>query len=190
MHPESSPVSDAFNQVVSFFNTIIRRFIRNFKASFTQVDSTRWTKVILIVIGYILVRPYIERFFKYMHDRDRAKEKAKAKAKADAEEEEALKARISANELRGAGSSGSGEGKVLGEVDADEEAEVNEVDDTDDEGKASGVPEWGKLARKRQKKYLTSVQKGQQQRTEALTDSRMLELLDWSESEEEKGDAS
>ena len=183
MDTETSPVSDAYNQIASFLSKIARRFVRNFKASFTEVDAARWKKVILIVVVYILIRPYIDKFFRYMHDRDRAKERAKKKAKEEEEEREVLRARISANQLRGVRPSSAGEGKVLGEIESDEEVEI---DDADDEAKASGVPEFGKLARKRQKKYWKNVQKGQQQRAEELTDSRMLELLDWSESEEDE----
>lgn len=191
MATESSPASDALttlaNSVISFFQTITRRFLRNSKASFTQVSRDRWTKVIIIVVIYILIRPYIERFFKYMHDRDRAKAKQKEKEKADAWDEKNRRARVSANELRAAGASasaadGAGEGKVLGEIDSEEEE-----DEAEDEAKASGVPEWGRLARKRQKQYFKSVQKNQQPRAEELSDQKMLELLDWSESDEEKG---
>ncbi|RMJ26478.1 Protein trafficking PGA2 [Aspergillus sp. HF37] len=191
MADESSPASDALtsfaNSVISFFQTIFRRFLRNTKASVTEVSRDRWTKVIISVVVYILIRPYIERFFKYMHDRDRAKAKQKEKEKADAWEEKNRRARVSANELRAAGSSakadagGGGEGKVLGEIDSEED-----VEEAEDEAKASGVPEWGKLARRRQKQYFTSLQKNQQPRAEELSDKQMLELLDWSESEEEK----
>lgn len=190
MATESSPASDALttfaNSVISFFQTITRRFLRNSKASFTEVSRDRWVKVIITVVVYILIRPYIERFFKYMHDRDRAKAKQKEKEKADAWDEKNRRARVSANELRAAGASasaadGAGEGKVLGEIDSEED------DEAEDEAKASGVPEWGRLARKRQKQYFKSVQKNQQPRAEELSDQKMLELLDWSESDEEKG---
>lgn len=196
MASESSPASDALssfaNHVISFFETIFRRFIRNVKASFTNVTKERWTKVIITVVVYLLIRPYIERFFKYMHDRDRAKAKQKEKEKVEAWGEKNRRARVSANQLRSttAGAAGAdGEGKVLGEIDTDEDVDDNEVDDAEDEAKASGVPEWGRHARKRQKKYLKDLQKNQQPVAEELTDQQMLELLDWSESDEEKGES-
>lgn len=153
--------------------------------------------MILSVIGYILIRPYIEKFFKVMHERERAKRKEKEKEQKEKDGVKGKKAKVSANALRNQGS-----GKVLGEVqesddeiesgDSDEEEEVeenvneNDIPDEEDEGKASGVPEWGRHARKRQKKYLKGLEKNRIAEPVSLSDEQMLEMLDWSESEEEK----
>ena len=72
----------------------------------------RWTKVTLSVIGYIIIRPYIEAWFKKMSERDRKKMQEKEKAKREAQG--GKKAKVSANTLRGGASGG---GKVLGEVE-------------------------------------------------------------------------
>lgn len=99
------------------------------------------------------------------------------------------KAKASANALRGGNGGGGGEtGKVLGEVD-DTDEEVDHSSDEpegEDEAAASGVPEFGRHARKRQKKYLKSLEKNQVPKAAELSDQQLLELLDWSESEEDK----
>jgi hypothetical protein len=166
--------SDFFSQLFGFVDTGVRRFFKNFYASFAEVSTKRWTKVIASVIFYLIIRPYIEKFFKYLQDRERKKEKEKKE-----KERAALggkKAKVSANSLRG-----GDKGKVLGEVE-------NTDDEVDEEGEdelaqASGVPEWNGMARKRQKKYLKNLAKGQ--RAEKLSEDQIMELLDWSEEEEE-----
>lgn len=172
--------SEFFTEIFGVVWTSIRRFCKNFYASFAEVSSGRWTKVILSVVLYIVVRPYIERFFKHLQDRSRRKEKEKKEA-----QKAALggkKAKMSANALRG----GDG-GKVLGEVDhTDDEAEENEESDL---AQASGVPEWNKMARKRQKKYLKNMEKQSGERAPNLSEDQIKELLDWSESEDEKKEA-
>lgn len=172
--------TDFFNQIYSLIETVIKRFWKNSWASFAEMSGKRWTKVILSVVFYLLVRPYIEKFFKWMHDRDRAKEKAKK------EEERAAfgkkKPKMSANALRGGET-----GKVLGEVeDSDEDLEAEEGEE-DVLAAASGVPEWHGMARKRQKKYIKNLQKGQ--KAEKLSEEQIMELLDWSDDEVAKKDA-
>ncbi|PYH94893.1 hypothetical protein BO71DRAFT_398486 [Aspergillus ellipticus CBS 707.79] len=170
-------LNDFFGQLYAFCETAVTRLLTNFYSSFADVSINRWTKVILSVVGYILVRPYIEKFFKKMHDRDRQKEKEK-KEKAEAERAAGKKkAKLSANALRG----GDGGGRVLGEVENTDD----EIEEGEDFATASGVPEWGKNARKRQKKYLKSLEKEAQSQTHNLSEDQLMELLDWSESEEE-----
>lgn len=171
---------DFFNQIFGVFETSIRRFFRNLYNSFAEVNSRRWTIVIGSVVFYIIVRPYIEKFFKYLHDRQRRQEKEKK------EQEKAAfgggKAKMSANALRGGG------GKVLGEVDNDdEEVEEEEEEEADlNLAMASGVPEWNQMARKRQKKYIKNLKKESGQRAEAYSEEQLMEMLDWSEDEEKK----
>ncbi|KAF3385199.1 hypothetical protein F1880_003070 [Penicillium rolfsii] len=171
--------ADFFTQLFGFVDTGVRRFFKNFYASFAEVSAKRWTKVIASVIFYLILRPYIERFFKYLHDRERQKEKEKKE-----KERAALggkKAKMSANALRG----GDKGGKVLGEVEnTDDEVEEEGEDEL---AQASGVPEWNGMARKRQKKYLKNLAKGQ--RAEKLSEEQIMELLDWSDEEEKKKDA-
>lgn len=169
---------DFFTQIFGFADEGVRRFFRNLYNSFAEVGKGRWAKVIGAVIFYLVVRPWIEKLFKWLHDRDRAKQKAKRDA-----EKAALggkKAKVSANSLRG----GRETGKVLGEVDhTDEEAEAEEEKNL---AQASGVPEWNKMARKRQKKHLRNLEKQTSEQVDELSEEKVMELLDWSESEDDK----
>ena len=63
--------------------------------------------------------------------------------------------------------------------EAEEEEEKNLA-------QASGVPEWNKMARKRQKKYLKNLEKQNGKQADDLTEEQLMELLDWSESDDEK----
>ena len=164
--------SDFFSQIYTVIETAIRRLLGNTVASFSNVNANRLTKVVGSVVFYLIIRPYVERFFKWLHDRERQKEKEKK------EKEKAQwggkKAKMSANTLRG-----GEKGKVLGEVENTDD-EVEE-DGEDELAQASGVPEWHGMARKRQKKYMKNRAKGQ--RAENLTEDQIMELLDWSEEE-------
>lgn len=166
--------SEFFLQIYEFADELVRRFGRNFYNMFATLSSRRWGKVIGIVVFYLIIRPYIHKLFKWMYDRDQKKEKEKK----DRERAEfAGKAKVSANALRGGGSSG----KVLGEVEgSDEEVEEDEEDVLPH---ASGVPEWSQMARKRQKKYLKSINKQNGKHAENMTEEQLMQLLDWSDEE-------
>ncbi|KAJ0418520.1 trafficking PGA2-domain-containing protein [Aspergillus carlsbadensis] len=173
-------INDYFSNLYAFLEMLINRFCKNLYHSFADMTMHRWTKVGLCVVGYILIRPYIEAFFKKMHDRDRKKQQEKERAEAAAKG----KAKVSANTLRG-GAAADGEGKVLGEVDnTDDEVEG---EDAEEFATASGVPEWGKNARKRAKKHQKKLEKeAVEGKGTKLSEDQLMELLDWSESEDEK----
>ncbi|KAL4813405.1 trafficking PGA2-domain-containing protein [Aspergillus spinulosporus] len=175
-------INDYFSNLYALLELLVNRFRTNLYNSFAQVSAYRWTKVILTVIGYILIRPYIEAFFKKMHERDRKKQQEKERA-----ERKKARAKVSPNALRGGAA--EGEGKVLGEVEnTDDELDdaVNE-ENAEDFATASGVPEWGKNARKRAKKHAKKLEKeAEETKGPKLTEEQIKELLDWSESEDEK----
>ncbi|EAW06771.1 uncharacterized protein ACLA_084660 [Aspergillus clavatus NRRL 1] len=178
----SSVVSDALNEffgeLYTFFETLFKRFFKNLYTSFVDVSASRWTKVVCSVVGYILIRPYIEAWFAKMHEKDRKKQLEKERAAREGKGEK--KAKVSANALRGGGGGG---GKVLGEVENTDD----EIEEGEDFATASGVPEWGKNARKRQKKYMRELQREAEQRSsQNLTEDQVMELLDWSDSEDEQ----
>ncbi|KAL2840196.1 trafficking PGA2-domain-containing protein [Aspergillus pseudoustus] len=174
-------INDYFSNLYAFLDMIIRRFCKNLYHSFADMTMHRWTKVGLSVLGYILIRPYIEAFFKKMHDRDRKKQQEKERAEAKARG----KAKVSANTLRGDAAAGDGEGKVLGEVEnTDDEIEG---EDAEEFATASGVPEWGKNARKRAKKHQKKLEKeAAEAKGSKLSEDQLMELLDWSDSEDDK----
>ena len=192
--PETDPsdvIHDAINNALLNLASLVRtgynRFVTNVHASFADVSKTRWTKVILSVVGYIIVRPYIERFFRWSSDRERARkaEKEKQQAEATGMSEGMEKPKVSANSLRGGQKKEEQEGgKVLGEVENTDD-EVGSEDEEESEAikfaRASGVPEWGKNARKRTKKG-----RKMKESAHGLTDEQLLELLDWSDSEDKK----
>ncbi|KAI9374725.1 trafficking PGA2-domain-containing protein [Aspergillus egyptiacus] len=189
MDSANDAIADAINSYFStlydFIEMLVRRFCTNFYKSFAEVTAYRWTKVGLSVVGYILIRPYIEALFKKMHERDRKKQKEKELAEAAARGNK--KAKMSANVLRG-GNSTEGEGRVLGEVEnTDDEVEG---EDAEEFAAASGVPEWGKNARKRAKKNQKKLEREAVENPgPKLTEEQLMELLDWSESEDEKKQA-
>ncbi|BDD62380.1 hypothetical protein MPDQ_001394 [Monascus purpureus] len=171
-------VADAVNEFFSLlfkgFAVGAKRLKDNMYASVADMTSQRWIRLAAVVIGYIMIRPYIDlgfrKWFDYDQRRKRAKEEAQRAAFGVSGDK---KAKVSANSLRGTG-------KVLGEVEnTDDELE-------EDEAKASGVPEWSGIARKRRKKYLKSLEKQTEKHAEELSEEQLLELLDWSESEDEK----
>lgn len=190
--PETDPsdvvhdaINDFFQQVFGLATRAFYRFTNNLYASFAQVSKGRWTKVILSVAFYVIIRPYIEKFFRWTSDNDRKRREEKEKKEKEATGFEAgRKSKVSANSLRGGGANESG--KVLGEVDnTDDEMDDEEEGEDIKFAKASGVPEWGKNARKRQKKQARNLAESSQ-KTHNLTDEQLMELLDWSESEGEK----
>lgn len=199
--PETDPsdvvhdaINDFFQQVFGLASTAFYRFTNNLYESFAQVSKGRWTKVILSVAFYVIIRPYIEKFFRWTSDKDRKRREEKEKKEKEATGFEAgRKSKVSANSLRGGGdaaaAAGAGAndgGKVLGEVDnTDDEMDDEEEGEDIKFAKASGVPEWGKNARKRQKKQARNLAESSQ-KTHNLTDEQLMELLDWSESEGEK----
>ncbi|KAL4786306.1 trafficking PGA2-domain-containing protein [Aspergillus varians] len=180
-------VEEMFSRLYDFVEMIITRFFTNLYKSFTEITAYRWTKVILSVVGYLIIRPYIEAFFKMMNERDRKKQQEKDRA---AKKERLAKAKLSPNELRGGREP---EGKVLGEVENtdDELDEVEEGEDAEEFATASGVPEWGKNARKRAKKHAKKLEKegADQNPVNQMTEEQLMELLDWSEDEDEKKEA-
>lgn len=194
--PETDPsdiVHDAINDALVSLASLIRtgydRFTTNVHASFANVSKNRWIKVVLSVVGYIIIRPYIERFFRWSSDRQRARkaEKEKREQEATGATEGMERPKVSANSLRGDKKKKEEEeegGKVLGEVENTDD-EVGSEDEEESEAikfaRASGVPEWGKNARKRQKKS-----RKMKESAHGLTDEQLMDLLDWSESDEGK----
>lgn len=169
--------TEFFTSIFGVFETTIRRFFKNFYSSFAEVSVNRWTKVIASVVFYILIRPYIEKLFKYLQERDLRKQREKKEAERAAMG--GKKAKMSANALRG-----GGDGKVLGEVEnTDDEVEDDEEADLN-LAMASGVPEWNQMARKRQKKYIKNMKKQTGQRAQAFSEEQIMEMLDWSDSDE------
>ncbi|KAN0083777.1 Protein trafficking PGA2 domain containing protein [Elaphomyces granulatus] len=143
---------------------------RNLHASVTTPSTKYWLRLCVIVCGYIMIRPLIDMFFRKSFERTREKEAARKREQEEAFNAPGKKAKMSANTLRTPG-------MVIGEVDTEDEEEINRNNGS----KATGIPSWGTSARKRQNKFLNQEAK---RREKEMTDEQLLELLDWSESDE------
>ncbi|GAD93332.1 hypothetical protein NFIA_056710 [Paecilomyces variotii No. 5] len=167
----------ASDLLADFFNQIfggIEDWYTNLYTNLTSVSAKRWIRMGVIVGTYLLViRPLLDMFFRWSFDKKQTKEKQKKEEQQAAFGAEGKTAKVSPNSLRGPG-------KVLGEVETDDEDTVKES------GKSTGVPEMGKSARKRQKKQMKEAAKNAGVTTDGMTEEELLELLDWSESDEEK----
>ncbi|KAH6892092.1 trafficking PGA2-domain-containing protein [Thelonectria olida] len=123
----------------------------NLSSTFTSLDTKGWLRLIMIVGGYMLLRPYIMKLstkvaVKKMEEQD-AKEKAEAEAKAQ----------ISPNELRGI---------------AEQEPEL------DPEGDGTGA-DWGQRARVRQRVMLKDMLEAEEQRRlDEESDKELDDLLE------------
>ncbi|KAH8692289.1 trafficking PGA2-domain-containing protein [Talaromyces proteolyticus] len=165
---ETPSAGAALNEIISTISAYLLDTVSDFQDWIATPTIRKWIRIIVIVFGYLMVRPWIELFFKKMFERQMDKDDAERKKKREEEEgflaEGVEKARKSGNSLRvGGGQEEEG---------SEEEAEEEKI-------KASGVMEWGRGARKRAKKVEKKKLK------EQMTEEELLELLDWSESDAE-----
>ncbi|KAK4157632.1 protein trafficking Pga2 [Chaetomidium leptoderma] len=122
--------------------TFGNRVSTNLRGSFTDLS---WEKVIRIVIvagAYMLLRPYLIKLGGRVQMQSHEEEAARAEAEAEFK----AKAKISPNELRG---------------------QVEVPDDTDEEDEATGEasgPDWGKTARRRQRRMIKKLLDAEEQR--------------------------
>ncbi|KAF1917101.1 trafficking PGA2-domain-containing protein [Ampelomyces quisqualis] len=102
---------DYVDYVFENLNIAKDRLVTNSIASFEGMTAQRWIRIIVIIGGYMLVRPYLLGF---------AAKRQKAQFEAEAEELGLERdAGPNANSLRG-GKKPSGGGKVLGEIQDDD----------------------------------------------------------------------
>lgn len=136
-------------------------FKRNTIGSVAHMDTKNWLRLIAIVGGYLLVRPYV---VKWGIDHQKAQlEKEGRKT------EEERKAAAAANALRGISGEESDEDEVVDEGDA---ADI----------KVDGEPNWGRRARVRQRKNIKKVLDEREKRAlmEDWSDEDVSDLLDGS----------
>lgn len=102
---------DYVDYVFENLNIAKDRLVTNSIASFEGMTAQRWIRIIVIIGGYMLVRPYLLGF---------AAKRQKAQFEAEAEELGLERdSGPNANSLRG-GKKASGGGKVLGEIKDDD----------------------------------------------------------------------
>ncbi|GAM43433.1 hypothetical protein TCE0_050r18243 [Talaromyces pinophilus] len=184
--------------------------LHDFQDYIGQPKVRHWLRIIVIVAGYIMLRPVIELFFKWWFERKTSKEEEEQKKKKEEEdkqlEAEGLKKpKKDGNSLRvGAKSDVEEEGKKKDEVvkakasgkkaaasssetnKKESKVKTDEYENSDQEDfaekiRASGVLEWGRDARKRKQRQTTEAEQQQQQKN--IDEEKLLELLDWSDDE-------
>ncbi|ERT02093.1 uncharacterized protein SPSK_05630 [Sporothrix schenckii 1099-18] len=134
------------------------RFANNLAGSFGSLTIHQWIRLVVIAGAYMLLRPYIVklggRVQMKQHEADEKASLAEAVAIANGE-----KPALSANDLRGGAPKNSkAAAAILGSDDED---------DSDNEGAVTGAAasgtDWGKNARKRQRRMLRNMLEAHEQ---------------------------
>lgn len=135
---------------------ISARFATNVQTSFSNLSAQQWIRLVVVAGAYMLLRPYIimigGRVQMKQHEADEKESEEEAAAIAAGE-----KPAMSANDLRG-GSSKSLKAEI-GIPDSDEDASEDEATIA----AASGA-DWGKAARKRQRRVLRKLLEAHEQK--------------------------
>ncbi|KAK3904304.1 protein trafficking Pga2 [Staphylotrichum tortipilum] len=141
--------------VINIASTLTDRVSTNLRNSFTDMTPEKFIRIVIIAGGYLLLRQYLIKMG------GRAQMRAHEEEEARSEEE--AKAKMSANELRG-------------KVDIPED-----TDDEDDATAEASGPEWGQMARRRQrvmlKRLLDAEEQRLQENQEELEDKDIEEFL-------------
>ncbi|KAI1491081.1 DUF1531-domain-containing protein [Biscogniauxia mediterranea] len=119
---------------------VTSRVSNNVGESFTAMTTQQWIRLIVVVGGYMLLRPYIIKMG--------ANHQVKQLEKQHAEEER--QAQLSPNDLRG---------KIRIPEDSDDEEE---------EGAQASAADWGKKARKRQRNMIKKMLDAEEKRLQEL----------------------
>ncbi|KAL1978504.1 hypothetical protein VTN31DRAFT_1363 [Thermomyces dupontii] len=166
--PDATP--DVTALVREFFSRLaddIAETLRNVRTSLTTPRAAYWLRLFIIVAGYIMIRPLIELFFAKIFERKLKKEEESRKKEHDSFLAPGHKAKKGANFLR---------------TGKNEEEDNGEEETT---SKASGTSRLGKGSQRLRKTRNKSGANSEGQ-SRQLTDQEILELLDWSESDEEE----
>ncbi|PGH01905.1 hypothetical protein GX51_04959 [Blastomyces parvus] len=134
----------------------------NVSSSVSSLTVRDYIRLVWIIGGYIFLRPYLDTGFRKLlntqMDKSDAEEKERERAEAEAANSGSAgaRAKMSANALRGA----------LG-VESDSEEEDEDED----------VPQWGKSARRRQKRVLKQLEEAGERLREDEDDKDIADLL-------------
>lgn len=198
-----------FKEIADFVQDSLLESLHDFQDYVARPKVRHWLRIIVIVAGYIMLRPAIELMFKKLFERQSEKEEAELKKKRQEEDEQLIaeglkKPKKDANSLRTGGatvattsgakttsSDGDAQKTVAGEKAAqntkskandakdDDEYENSDQEDFAEKIRQSGVLEWGRDARKKQKRNA----KIEAERKAEIEEEKLLELLDWSDEE-------
>ncbi|EEQ90953.1 hypothetical protein RJZ56_005991 [Blastomyces dermatitidis] len=139
----------------------------NVSSSVSSLTLRDYIRLVWIIGGYLFLRPYLDTGFRKLlntnMDKSDAEERERERAEAEAANagSAGATAKISANALRGA----------LG-VGSDSE------DDEEGPEKTQAVPQWGKSARRRQKRVLRQLEEAGERLREDEDDKDIADLLE------------
>ena len=109
----------------------------------------------------MFLRPYIDKAFRKLFETGQSKaDAAQAQAEREEMEKEGGAAKVSANTLRG---------ELGEESDSDVDADV---------GHATGVPQWGKSARRKQRKFMEYLERKAEEMKNEDEDKDIEDLLE------------
>ncbi|KAJ2899976.1 trafficking PGA2 [Zalerion maritima] len=143
--------------IQNLLSTGRERLSRNLVEPLKEIDTTSWIRLVIIVCGYLLLRPYLVKFG----------------------EKQAMKGY---EEASADGSELSGKKKTKGKVDPNDLRNLVDIpDNTDSEGDDEGegettaanvkASEWGTKARRRQRRVVKQILEQEEKRIqEALGD--------------------
>ncbi|OTB07812.1 hypothetical protein M426DRAFT_317703 [Hypoxylon sp. CI-4A] len=134
-------VSHLFDSVSQLVELVRSRFSNNIQESFTSMTPKQWIRLVIIVGAYLLLRPYVIKMGAKYQEKQLEKQ---------FKEEEERQAEISPNQLRG-------------------EIGIPEDSDDDEEDQAETTSsDWGKKARKRQRKMIRNLLDAEEKRLQEL----------------------
>ncbi|KAI1415189.1 DUF1531-domain-containing protein [Hypoxylon sp. FL1857] len=128
-----------FDSISQLFTLVKDRFSTNVSESVSSMTPKQWIRLVVIVGGYALLRPYIIKLG--------AKHQEK-QLEQQFQEEEERQAQISPNQLRG-------------QVDIPEDSDEEEQAETT-------ASDWGKKARKRQRNMIKKLLDAEEKRLQEL----------------------
>ncbi|EEH18431.1 hypothetical protein PABG_00994 [Paracoccidioides brasiliensis Pb03] len=151
--------------ILSTLQTWSTNLKSNLSNSVTSLTLRDYIRLIWIIGGYLFLRPYLDSGFRKLFtsnmDKSDAEEKAQEQAEAAVVGSVGARAKLSANVLRGA----------LGD-----NSESN--DEEDGTGETTGVPQWGKSARRRQRRVLRQLEEAALRHKEEEDDKDIADLLE------------
>ncbi|KAH6987482.1 trafficking PGA2-domain-containing protein [Ilyonectria sp. MPI-CAGE-AT-0026] len=143
---ENEPIElNAIGKAAAQFLQLGANASNNLADGFNKMDTKSWIRLIVIVGGYMLLRPYVLKLA--------GKVAVKKMEDQEEKEKEAAKAKISANELRG---------------------EIVEDVEIDAAGDGSGA-DWGQKARVRQRVMLKNMLEAEELRRQEEEDDKDIE---------------
>lgn len=139
------------SQSLSSVTNALQTWYANLADSFSALTLKDYIRLVWIIGGYLFLRPYLDRGFrKLMESGASAAERAKPEAAA-----------VDKSKM-------SGNGRGLA-ADSEED---------EDGGAKNAVPQWGKAARKRQRKFLKRVEQEAERKREEEEDRDIADLLE------------